>query len=95
MADAQVFIDEVAFGPGAWDLLAPEDRARLASNAGTFLEEMQDSRMSTLDLAALAACPTPMMVTIGDRSPPYFEKVVDVLRSCASRRSPAPAICRT
>lgn len=80
MAAAQVFIDDVAFGPGAWDLLGPKDQARLATNAGTFLEEMQDPGMSTLDLAALAASPTPMMVTLGDQSPPYFEKVVDVLR---------------
>lgn len=80
MAAAQVFTDDIALGPGVWDLIPPEDRARLANNAATFLEEMQDPRMSTLDSAALAAAPTPMMLTYGDRSLPAFKKVVDVLR---------------
>lgn len=81
MAAAQVFVNEVALGPGAWDLLPPARQAVMANNAATFLEEHQDPGWSTLDVAALAAAPTPMMVTYGDQSPPAFEKVVDVLRA--------------
>lgn len=78
-AAAQVFVNEVA--PGSWDLVPPERQRALANNSATFLEEVHDPSSSTLDLAALAASPTPMMVTHGDQSPPHFERVVDVLRT--------------
>ncbi len=78
---AQVFVNDVALGPGAWDLLPPENQALMANNAETFFEEMQDPDWSTLDVAALAACPVSMLLTYGDQSPPFFERVVDLLRT--------------
>jgi pimeloyl-ACP methyl ester carboxylesterase len=77
----KVFVNDVALGPGAFDLLPPEDRARMAGNAGTFLGELQDPGFSAVDLEALAASATPMLLTYGDQSPPFFEKIVDQLRS--------------
>ena len=80
---AKVFVEDVALGPGAWDLLPPEERARMANNAPTFADELQDPDGTTLDLAALATSPTPMLLSYGGQSPPFFEKVVDVLRAAA------------
>lgn len=77
----RVFVNDVALGPGAFDLLPPDDRARMVNNAGTFRDEMQDPAFSELDLDALTAGTRPMLLTHGDQSPPFFEKVVDVLRA--------------
>ena len=55
----------------------------MTNNAATFLEEMRDPNWSTLDPAALAACPARMLLTYGDQdqSSPFLGKVVDVLRT--------------
>lgn len=81
MAAAQVFINDVALGAGAWALVPPESQALMANNAATFAEEMRDPGFTTLDLTALATSTTPMSLTYGGQSPPFFEKVVDVLRT--------------
>ena len=36
------FMETVAFGPGVWELIAPEDRRTLVSHAPTYLDEARD-----------------------------------------------------
>ena len=56
-------------GPGAWDYLPPEVQQLLIGNAPTFLDETRDPEALTVDLAALATFPRPVLLTRGDQSP--------------------------
>jgi pimeloyl-ACP methyl ester carboxylesterase len=76
---ARQFVEEVAFGPGAWDELPPEVREVMVRNAATFVAENQDQDAFAADLEALAAFDRPLQLTYGDQSPPMFEPIIDVL----------------
>jgi pimeloyl-ACP methyl ester carboxylesterase len=74
-AAARMFVDEVAVGPGAWDMMQPEDQASMAANAGTFADEQRDPAWSAIDLDALAIVRFPVLLTQGDQSPPFFAAI--------------------
>jgi pimeloyl-ACP methyl ester carboxylesterase len=77
---AQRFVDEVAFGPGAWENeLPPEVRAIFIQNAPTFLDELQDPNQLRVDEDALASLELPVRLTQGSESPPTFSAVIDRL----------------
>ncbi len=75
-AGARLFVEEVAIGPGAWDLMPPEERAAMTANAGTFVGEMRDPDWLNIDLDGLAALSCPVLLTRGDQSPPFFAAIV-------------------
>jgi pimeloyl-ACP methyl ester carboxylesterase len=70
------FMETVVFGPGAWEIIPPERRQFLMSNAPTFLDEMRDPGSWTADLAALAAITCPILLTHGGESFPFWQHVV-------------------
>ena len=75
---AHLFVDTVAFGPGAWDgQLTPEMRETLVYNAPTFLDELNDPDALQFELDALARFDRPALLTSGTESPPFFGPVVD------------------
>ena len=78
---ARQFVDEVVFGPGAWNNALPaETRAiMVANNAPTFLDELQDPNQLTADRDALAGLEVPVRLTNGTESPPVFARVIDRL----------------
>jgi pimeloyl-ACP methyl ester carboxylesterase len=77
---AHQFVDEVAFGPGAWENeLPPEIRAIFVQNAPTFLDELQDPQQLRVDADALARVEIPVRLTEGSESPPVFPRVIDRL----------------
>jgi pimeloyl-ACP methyl ester carboxylesterase len=78
-AAAKLFIDEIAIGPGAWELMPPEDRARTATNAPTFADEMADPNWHVIDLDALGRLDVPVLLTNGEESPPFFAVIIDRL----------------
>jgi pimeloyl-ACP methyl ester carboxylesterase len=77
-AAARRFADDVV-GPGTWERMSRDARATMAANAGTFLDEGRDPDWASIDLDALAALEIPVLLTLGDRSRPYFAPVVDRL----------------
>jgi pimeloyl-ACP methyl ester carboxylesterase len=79
------FMETVAFGPGVWELIPPEERQALVGNAPTFLDEARDPGAYTVDVAALATCPRPVLLTHGDRSPACFPPVVARLAAALPR----------
>jgi pimeloyl-ACP methyl ester carboxylesterase len=91
---ARRFVEDVAFGPGAWDQLPPEARETFVANAPTFLDETADPDAMALDLGTLNSFDRPTLVTQGDASPPMFapivERVADAI-STASRHTFAGA----
>jgi pimeloyl-ACP methyl ester carboxylesterase len=69
---ARHFVDEVAFGPGAWQQLPADKKTMFVRNAATYLDELQDPEALTVDAAALAATSVPLRITHGTLSPPTF-----------------------
>ena len=79
---ARQFVDEVAFGPGAWDeQLPPEVKEMFVRNAPTFLDELQDPSQLSIDEEALASLEMTVRLTQGSESPPVFARVIDRLES--------------
>jgi pimeloyl-ACP methyl ester carboxylesterase len=77
---ARQFVEEVAFGPGAWDNeLPPETRAIFVQNAATFLDELQDPETLQIDEDALSRLELPVRLTQGSESRAAFPAVIDRL----------------
>jgi len=74
---ARQFVEEVAFGPGAWENeLPPEIRSIFVRNAPTFLDELQDPNQLRVDEDALSRLELPVRLTVGSESPPTFAAVI-------------------
>jgi pimeloyl-ACP methyl ester carboxylesterase len=78
-AAAELFIDGVALGPGAWVQLPEPFRALVAGNAATYLDELRDPTALAIDTSALAATAVPLQLTYGSASPRLFAAVIDQL----------------
>ena len=77
---ARQFIEEVAFGPGAWDQLPGAARETFTNNALTWLNEQEDPGWAALDLEALSAYPGPALLSEGDQSLPWFPAIMQRLQ---------------
>lgn len=73
---ARHFVDNVAFGPGTWDKLPAGRQDSFVNNAPTFLDELQDPKISIVDLDALGRFDRPALLTRGEHSPGFFPAVV-------------------
>lgn len=77
---ARQFVDEVAFGPGAWENeLPPEVKRIFVNNAPTFLDELQDPEQLRIEEDALTRLGVSVRLTQGTESPPTFGRVIDRL----------------
>jgi pimeloyl-ACP methyl ester carboxylesterase len=77
---ARQFVEEVAFGPGAWaNELPKEMRAIFVHNAPTYLDELQDTKQLHIDEDALSRLELSVRLTQGSESPPTFPAVLDRL----------------
>lgn len=84
-AGARLFVEEVAIGPGAWELMPPEERAAMTANAGTFVGEMRDPDWAMIDLDDFASVSCPVLLTQGDQSPPFFAAIISRLAEVMDR----------
>ncbi|MFI9362064.1 alpha/beta fold hydrolase [Kitasatospora sp. NPDC053057] len=78
-AAAELFVETVAFGPGAWEQLPAPVRHTFIRNAPTYLDELRDPDALDLDLTALARFAEPALLTQSDDSPPMFGQVLDII----------------
>ena len=76
---AELFVETVAFGPGAWAKLPPDLRRTFIENAPTFQDEANDPQQLAFDLDWIKAFPRPALLSAGDQSPPTFGPVVALL----------------
>lgn len=76
---ARVFVERVAFGPGAWERFPRFVRQTFVENAATFAEEYRDPGVYSVDFDALRRFSSPVLLTTSDNSPPWFEAVIDQL----------------
>lgn len=77
---ARVFVEDVAVGPGAWEMLPEPGRELMARNAPTFMDELGDPGAFNLDLAGLKHFDKPALFTGGDQSPPFFGVILSKLK---------------
>ena len=73
---AEQFVEEVALGPGAWELLPQPLRETMVDSAHAFVAEQRDPMWASVELAALANLECPLLLTQGDESPPWFRPIV-------------------
>lgn len=85
---ARQFVEEVAFGPGAWESeLPPETRAVFVGNAPTYLDELQDPVQLRIDHDALSRLEMPVRLTHGSEGLPVFRRAIDRLLELIPRAS--------
>jgi len=74
---AELFVETIAFGPGAWKNLTPQLQETFIFNAPTWLDEMQDNSSLRIDLSKLKNFSKPVFMSQGEASPPFFPVVLD------------------
>jgi len=75
-AAARDFVENVALGPGAWEMMPDEDRAAMVAHADTFAAEQHDPAWADIDLDSLSGIQFPVLLTQGEESPPFFSKII-------------------
>jgi pimeloyl-ACP methyl ester carboxylesterase len=73
---ARQFVEEVALGPGAWELLPEPLRETMVDGAPAFVAEQRDTLWASAELTALANIECPLLLTQGDESPAWFRQIV-------------------
>jgi pimeloyl-ACP methyl ester carboxylesterase len=76
---ARLFVETIAFGPGAWQGLPAQVQHTFIYNAPTFLDETKDAENLYIDINYLSRFTKPTLLTQGTQSPPFFLMVLDVL----------------
>ena len=67
------------------DEMPPEIRQTFVENAPTFLDETRDPEALAFDPAVLNGFAGPLLLTVGDQSPPMFAPVVAKIAAAAPR----------
>jgi pimeloyl-ACP methyl ester carboxylesterase len=85
MEGARLFVETIAFGPGAWPELPDEVRQVFVFNAPTWLDEVNDPEPLEIDLERLRGFAAPALLTFGDQSAPFFPLVVKQVAAALPR----------
>ena len=78
------FVETVALGPGTWETV-PDYRQVMIENAPTFLDEARDPDALAFELDWISHFSKPVLLTLGDQSPPTFAPVVARLAEALPR----------
>jgi pimeloyl-ACP methyl ester carboxylesterase len=78
-AAAELFVETVALGPGAWAQVPPALQQTFIENAPTFLDEVNDPLMLAFDLEWISSFTRPALLSTGGQSPPTFAPIVSKL----------------
>lgn len=76
---ARLYFDRIAAAPGGWAGFEPAKREILLANAATYLEQRRDPDALRIDLESLSAFTGPALVTFGDRRPPMFRRIAELV----------------
>lgn len=76
---ADRFMREVALAPGEWEQLPQDLRRACIENAPTFLDETKDAEALEFDVGWIRGFSDPVLLTLGDRSPPHYGPILDKL----------------
>jgi pimeloyl-ACP methyl ester carboxylesterase len=73
------FVETVALGPGTWATVPPDIQQVMIENAPTFHDEANDPDQLAFELDWISGFAKPVLLTLGDQSPPTFAPVVTKL----------------
>jgi pimeloyl-ACP methyl ester carboxylesterase len=76
---AKLFVETIAFGPGAWQGLPDHVKQTFIYNAPTFLDEVKDPDNLELDTSKLSSFNKPALLTHGTQSPPFFPMCLNII----------------
>ena len=76
---AKLFVETIAFGPGAWQALPDHVKQTFIFNAPTFLDEIHDPNNLEFDLSGLLHFDKPALLTHGTESPPFFLMALNII----------------
>ena len=76
---AKLFVETIAFGPGAWQELPLSVQQTFIHNAPTFLDETKDPENLYIETGKLSHFNKPTVLTQGTQSPPFFRMVLEQL----------------
>ena len=76
---AEEFVENIGVGPGGWAQLPPSIQQTFIENALAALKEGSDPDTFVIEPERLAAFTKPVLLTMGDRSPPMFGPTVKKL----------------
>jgi pimeloyl-ACP methyl ester carboxylesterase len=76
---ARLYFDQVAETPGGWEGLDHSRRRLLLSNASTYLDQGRDPDALGIDTEDLAAFGGLALLTFGNRRPPLFRRIVEMV----------------
>lgn len=76
---AKLFVETIAFGPGAWQQLPDAAKQTFIYNAPTFLDEIRDPANLEFDTSTLSNYHQPALLTHGSVSPPFFIMGLNVI----------------
>jgi len=82
---ARLFVETIAFGPGAWAQVPSQLRKTVIFNAPTFLDEMQDPEALSIDLYRLHKFSHPTLLTLTEQGPTFFRSIVEKVASALSQ----------
>ena len=78
-AAARQLADALSVEGGTWDRLRPEVRGRVLGYMPRWAEELDDPEATRPDTGVLADLLIPVLLTTGERSPPFMHRIVDRL----------------
>ncbi|MFV8834938.1 alpha/beta fold hydrolase [Aquisalimonas sp. APHAB1-3] len=81
----EAFVETVALGPGTWQTVPPDYQQVMIENAPTFLDEAKDPDAPAFELDWISDFSRPVLLTLGDQSPPIFAPVVTRLSEALPR----------
>jgi pimeloyl-ACP methyl ester carboxylesterase len=89
---ARHYVDHVAGSPGGWAALDPSYRQLLVANAPTYLDQSRDPAVMDIEVEELGAFGGPVLVTYGDRRPPFFRRIAELIVAAmpGARAAPFP-----
>ncbi len=82
---ARLFVEEIAIGPGMWELVPEDQRQKLIANAPAYLADQQDPEWASIDTAGLDGFSAPTLLTHGEQSPPWFAQIAAKLAATMRR----------
>jgi pimeloyl-ACP methyl ester carboxylesterase len=76
---ARLYFDRVALAPPGWNAFSQARQAMLLANAATYLDQCHDPDAFGIELESLRAFTGRALVTFGDRRPPMFRRIAELV----------------
>jgi pimeloyl-ACP methyl ester carboxylesterase len=81
------FFEELALGPGGWELVPEPIREAAVANAQTFVDLREDPDWASLDVPAVTFFGGPLTITRGDSGPRWLPRIATAVAGLLGREA--------